>query len=153
MNALIIDFSVVVIANIFNLLITSIMLSRPKEWPRLEHYLGLINIVLAIPLTLLIAFYTVNGYVWWMIVLPGLTIIFLIVELFLDYIYKSDFRQTRWLGLYLLLFYAAQWGMIGFGFGLNLTYGFVTLGTYFLSLGATAYSYAKVGHGKNEQGV
>jgi hypothetical protein len=37
--------------------------------------------------------------------------------------------------------------MIGYSFLIGNAYGFVTLGTYFLGLFATWYSYAKVGHG------
>lgn len=148
MNSQIVDLSVFIIANIFNMIIVGIMLSRPSGWSRFEYILGILNIALAIPLALAVGFFAVSKTEWWMIVLPGLSIIFLIFELFLDYVFKLDFRKTRWLGPYLLLFYTAQWGMIGFSFGLNMIYGFITLGTYFLSLGATAYSYAKVQHGK-----
>jgi formylglycine-generating enzyme required for sulfatase activity len=73
--------------------------------------------------------------------------------LLLDYVLKLEFRQTRWLGPYLLIFYAAQWGMIGFGFMVDRGPGFITLLTYFLSLAATDYSYAKVGHGNKKMGT
>lgn len=149
----IIDFIVVAIANLSNLLIVGIMFSRPKRWAKVEQYLGLFNISLCIPLVVAVVFYIANGHEWWKSVLPGLLIVFLIFELLLDYIYKFDFRQTQWLGFYLLLFYTSQWGMIGFSFGLKQVYGFVTLGTYFLSLGATAYSYKKVGHGETHPEV
>ena len=149
MNIQIMHLSVFFIANLFNILLVAIMLSRTKGWFRLEYYLGLVNILLIIPLGICILFYVINRANWWMIVLPGLLVLFLLVELILDYILKSEFRKTRWLGPYLLLFYLAQWGMIGFSFLVGQTPGFVTLATYFLSLAATAYSYKKVGHGKN----
>jgi len=142
---------VVFIANLFNILIIAIMLSRPKGWRRFEHYLGLINIFLITPLGLCVIYYALNGSEWWMFLLPGLLIVFLCVELILDYILKSKFRRTRWLGPYLLLFYVAQWGMIGFGFLVGQIAGFITLLTYFLSLAATAFSYKKVGHGEKSQ--
>ncbi len=142
-----VDLSVVIIANFFNIIITVIMISRPLDWSRLEYYLGLVCGILALPLGVAVVYYLVINKEWWMIVLPGLLILYLVVEWVLDYVVKFDFRQTRWLGPYLLLFYTAQWGMIGFCFGLDPIYGFICLGTYFLSLGATAYSYKKVGHG------
>ena len=83
----------------------------------------------------------------WLAALPGVMIVYLLVEWLLDYALKLPFRQSRWLGAYLLLFYLAQWAMIGYAFIVRPLYGFITLPTYFLSLGATAYSYAKVGHG------
>jgi hypothetical protein len=88
-----------------------------------------------------------NQRKWWTIVLPGLLMIFCLVELLLDYVFKYPFRQTRWLGSYLLLFYLAQWGVIGYSFLVSPAYGIVTLLTYFISLGATISSYKRVGHG------
>jgi uncharacterized membrane protein YoaK (UPF0700 family) len=84
---------------------------------------------------------------WWTIVLPSIMVLFLAVEVSFDYILKRKFRQTRWLWPYLLLFYSAEMAMIGFSFLVGRPYGFVTLSTYFLSLMATWYSYAEVGHG------
>jgi hypothetical protein len=83
---------------------------------------------------------------WWTYVLPSILIIFLIVELLLDYILKIEFRKTRLLGPYLLLYYVSLMGMIGYSFGVDRVSGFVTLVTYFIQLAATAYSYVKVGY-------
>ncbi|MCX6033751.1 MAG: hypothetical protein NTV38_02050 [Chloroflexi bacterium] len=69
------------------------------------------------------------------------------VEFVLDYILKFDFRQSRWLGPYLGLYYLALLGMIGYTFAVGKLYGFVTLVTYFINLAATAWSYARVQHG------
>lgn len=150
MNDPVVHLCVIIIANLFNLSMIAIMLSRPKGWSRFEYYVGLLNIFLIIPLGMCATYYAINGSLWWMIVLPGLLILFLLVELILDYVLKSGFRQTRWLGPYLLLFYAAQWAMIGFGFLVGQVAGFITLLTYFLSLAATAFSYKKVGHGTKQ---
>lgn len=147
MNTKVVDLGVVLVTNLSNLLIVGIMLSRPKGWRRFEHYLGIINIALLVPLSVALVHNLVAGREWWALVLPGLMVLFLVVEWLLDYLLKYPFRQSRWLGPYLLLFYLSQWGMIGYAFLVKPTYGFVTLLTYFLSLGATAYSYAKVGHG------
>jgi hypothetical protein len=142
-----IPFTVVLCANVFNLLVVGIMLSRPKQQKQLERYLGLASILLILPLSIVVIFYMINRAGFWMIALPTLMILFLLLELIVDYVLKYEFRQTRWLGPYLLFFYMAQWGLIGFSFLVDRVSGFITLLTYFLSLAATAYSYAKVGHG------
>jgi uncharacterized metal-binding protein len=80
---------------------------------------------------------------WWLVVLPLPLILHAVVELLLDYILKRDFRKTRLLGPYLALFYLGQWGLIGYAFVTNPVYGFVTLATYFLCLGATRYAHAR----------
>jgi CDP-diglyceride synthetase len=142
-----IDLVVVVWTNLFNLIIVGLMLSRHPGWKKFEYYIGLLNIALILPLGIAVLFNTLNGRQWWTILLPGLLILYLLVELLLDYVFKFPFRQTRWLGPYLGLFYLAQWMMIGYAFAAARRYGFITLLTYFISLGATAYSYRKVGHG------
>jgi len=148
MQACAINYIAVFCANFFNILITGIMLARPKRLDRIEWILGIVSITLVLPLSIVVRFYAINQANFWMVVLPSLLIAFLVFEFILDYLLKFDFRKTRWLGLYLLLFYAAQWGMIGFGFLVNRVSGFITLLTYLLSFAATAYSYTKVGHGK-----
>jgi len=124
------------------------MLSRPKRLDRLERILGIVSITLVLPLSIVVIFHVKNQASFWMVVLPFLMIAFLVFELILDYLLKFEFRKTRWLGLYLLVFYAAQWGMIGFGFLVDRISGFITLLTYLISLAATAFSYKKVGHGE-----
>jgi len=76
-----------------------------------------------------------------------LLILFLVIELLFDYILKLEFRKTALLWPYLTIFYVAEMAMIGYSFLIKKSYGFITLGTYLLSLLATWYSYAKVGHG------
>ena len=80
---------------------------------------------------------------WWYVVLPLPLILHCIVELLLDYVLKLDFRKTRLLGPYLALFYLGQMGLIGYAFIVEPVYGFATLATYFLCLGATRYAHAK----------
>jgi hypothetical protein len=41
--------------------------------------------------------------------------------------------------------------MIGYAFLAGKLYGGITLCTYFINLGMTAYSFAKVGHGEQEK--
>jgi hypothetical protein len=138
------DLSVVVVTNLFNLMVVGLMLARTAH---IEYNLGTPLIVMAV---LLIAASVLN-IIWkrekWFYILPSILAIYLLFEWCLDYIFKIEFRSTWLLGPYLLLFYAGQMGMIGYSFLAKKGYGFVTLVTYFLSLGATAYSYMHVGHG------
>jgi uncharacterized membrane protein len=63
--------------------------------------------------------------------------------LLLDYILKLDFRKSRLLGPYLVLFFLGQIGMIGYAFAVGALQGFVTLATYSLCLGAMRYAHVK----------
>ena len=144
----IVDTTMFLIANAVNLIMIGIFLSRPAGRQRLERILGVILFVLALPAAAVAILNAVQGRSAWFVGLPALLVVFLAVELLLDYILKLDFRRTRLLGPYLLLYYLALMGMIGYAFMVSAGYGFITLATYFLQLGATAYSYRKVGHGR-----
>ncbi len=140
-----IDLTVIVAANLYNLLMTAIFLTRPRGWKRFERVAGLVMVVLALPLGAAVILNALSNRAWWFVVLPTPLILHCFVELLLDYILKIDFRRTRTrlLGPYLGLFYLGQWGLIGYAFVANPVYGFVTLATYFLCLGATRYAHAK----------
>ncbi len=146
-DAQMVDLAMFAIANVVNVLVAIIMLSRPAGLRPVERALGLVLIFLALPLTLGVVFNALNGREWWTVVLPSLLVLHLALELLLDYVLAVNFRQTRLLWPYLLIFYLAQMGMIGYSFAIGRALGFVTLGTYFLSLLATWVSYARVGHG------
>jgi len=142
-----VDWVVFISANLFNLFIFCIMLSRPFGLECLEKVVGILNILLVIPLTVAVILNFASGRDWWSIMLPLVMIAFLILELLLDYVLRIPFRETSLLWPYLALFYLSAWMMIGYTFLVDKTYGFITLITYFLSLAATAYSYFQVGHG------
>jgi CubicO group peptidase (beta-lactamase class C family) len=138
-----IDLVVVVAANLFNLLITAIFLTRPKGWKRFERGAGLVMVGMAVPLGAAVILNLLANREWWFVLLPLPLILHCVVELLLDYILKLDFRKTRLLGPYLALFYLGQMALIGYAFAVEPAYGFVTLATYFLCLGATRHAHAK----------
>ena len=144
----VVDVAVFVMANLVNVLMIGIFLSRPKGLERVEHRLGLVQIALALPVGVAVIVNAVGKREWWFVVLPTFLVAFLIVELLFDTVVKLEFRNTRLLWPYLLLYYLALMGMIGYCFQVGVVYGFITLATYFLNLFATWYSYSKVGHGR-----
>ena len=146
LNTRSIDLIVVACANLFNLLIVGIMLSRPFGYEKLERICGIASIALILPLGVAVVYNIANRREWWSYVLPLVLILFLLVELILDYILHYPFRQTRLLGPYLLLFYAGSMLMIGYSFLSVEKLGYLTLATYFLNLLATWYSYTHVGY-------
>jgi hypothetical protein len=148
MDFRIIDIGIFIVANVINLLLIAIFLSRPKGLKKTEHILGLFVAAMILPVSMAMVLNFLGKREWWTVVLPVILILFLAVELLLDYILKLNFRKTRWLLPYLLLYYAAMMAMIGYCFMIGNVFGFVTLGTYFLCLFSTWYSYAKVGHGR-----
>jgi hypothetical protein len=144
----IIDITIFVIANLVNLLLIGIFLSRPRGAKKTEHILGILVVAMILPVGVAVVLNFLGKRNGWTVVLPLIFVLFLKVEFLFDYVLKWNFRKTRWLWPYLLLYYLAQMAMIGYSFLIGRPYGFITLGTYFLCLFATWYSYAKVGHGR-----
>jgi len=141
------DLIICVIANLVNLLMVGIFLSRLRGLKSVEFWLGLGLEMLAVPLIAAVILNVIEGRELWFSILPLPLIIFLIVELGLDYLLKLDFRHSGLLGPYLVLYYLGLMGMIGYAFLTSKAWGFGTLATYFLNLIATWYSYKKVAHG------
>lgn len=136
-----VDLLVFIMANLVNVLLIGIFLSRARGMPRLEYYLGLILIILVLPLVWVVMFNLRHARPGWSVWLPIPLIIFLLIELVLDYFLKSDFRHGAGLWPYLFFFYTGLLGMMGYSFAVNKTWGFITLVTYFLNLWATWYAH------------
>lgn len=141
-----IDLVVVGVANLMNIIMVVVFFLRSMMVERLQ-VVGFIWAAFILVLAAVVVLNIRAKREWWAIALPLLLVVFLIVEVALDYIAKYDFRSTILLGPYLLLYYVSILGMIGYSFLTEKKYGFITLATYFLSQIAAFYSYFKVGHG------
>ncbi|HEX9970937.1 MAG TPA: hypothetical protein VGD14_02595, partial [bacterium] len=125
------DFSLFLIANMMNLLVTAVFIARARGFERTEYILGLVVVALALPVITIIVLNIMRQRAWWTIVLPLPLIMYCLVELLLDYILKLDFRNTGLVWLYIPIFYVGLWGMIGYSFLIGRQWGFITLATYF----------------------
>jgi hypothetical protein len=140
------DLIVILIANLMNLIMVLVFLSRTELIPDTQ----VASWIWALFSLVLLAAAVLNLRAkreWWASALPALLALFLVVEIVLDYVLQFDFRSTRWLGPYLLLYYLSILGMVGYSFLAGKKYGVITLLTYFLSQIAALYSYFTVGHG------
>lgn len=140
-----VDLTVIAVANLMNLIMVVVFLSRTALVPRIQ-IVGWIWGVFSLALAAAAVWNLRSKREWWAAVLPALLVLFLIVEILLDYILQLDFRSTRLLGPYLLLYYLSILGMVGYSFLVEKKYGAITLVTYFLSQIAALYSYFTVGH-------
>ena len=82
--------------------------------PEAGHRIGYLQFLLAIPLLYLL--WTAPQFerpaLYYLQI--GLMLLFLLVELLLDYILKLEFRQVRWMVIsYVVLFFAGTGGMLG----------------------------------------
>ncbi len=146
----VVDLAVVLAANLINLLLAIMFFSRARHINEAGQAAGWAAVVMALPLTLAVILNLLAQRSWPFWVLPLFTTAYCAVELLLDGILKIDFRHNRLLGPYLALYYLGLMAMIGYAFLVGKPYGFVTLFTYFVNLGMTAYSFSKVGHGEQK---
>lgn len=82
--------------------------------PRVEYWLGIFELLLAIPLVYLLIKAPAEHRPALYYIQIAAILLWLVVELFLDYILKIDFRQTRWMVItYVVLFFAGAGGLLG----------------------------------------
>lgn len=136
-----VDFIAFLVANIVNITMVILFICRTQKLEKAEYILGLIVVAMVLPLFFIIGFNFLKHREWSFYILPIFLILFLLVELYLDYIKKIDFRNSALVWPYIVLYYLSLMGMIGYTFLVNKTFGFITLATYFLNLGATWYAH------------
>jgi hypothetical protein len=101
-------------ANLINVLVIAVFISRLSRSPKSEYWFGLILIVCVIPLVyLFITAFRFHRSLLYFIQI-GLMIAYLVIELMFDYVLKLDFRQNpRIVVPYIMLFFSGTGGMIG----------------------------------------
>ena len=87
---------------------------RLLDRPQYGHWIGFIELLLALPLGyLLLTARQLERPVLYYVQI-GLMLVWLLVELLLDYILKVDFRNVGWMVIgYVVLFFAGSGGMLG----------------------------------------
>ena len=108
------DLTGSIIANFNNVILILIFTARIYNYPRVEYWLGILFILTIIPLIFILgnSFSMERALIYYIQLI--LMIIFIIVELLLDYILKINFRNNSEILIpYLILFYASFGGMIG----------------------------------------
>lgn len=110
-----VDLAVVAVANLMNLIMVAVFALRTM---RVEHpqVVGLVWVGLILVLTAVAGINVRASREWWAIALSLLLVVFLIVEVVLDYITEFESRSTILLGPYLVLYYLSALGMIGYSF-------------------------------------
>ena len=131
----IVDFVVVCLANLINIVMVFLFLARILFLhPMFEEFLGIIAIAMGFSLGYIALVNWRNGRDKWETYLLIPVFLFFIVELLLDYILRIDFRNSVLVGPYILFYYFGLWGLIGYAFRFNKKWGFVTLFTYFFNM-------------------
>ena len=127
---------------LFNIFVSAVYVFSKLDMT-LVRAIGVPIILLIIPFT-----YTLNGFLRHreetrIIASNALIISYLLLELLLDYVLLIPFRENLAMHIpYILVFYAAEFSIIGVSFRLNRRIGFVILVTFFVLLGCLVFSYS-----------
>ena len=136
------DFIFICSAIIFNISVSLVYLATKFDNMLLLQTSGSIVIVLIVPFSV-----TLHGYLKKdaerKIIIPHMAILFyLFLELLLDYILNVPFRDMLAIHIpYIIVFYAAEFSMVGVSFERNRKMGFVVLLTFLILIGCLIYLY------------
>jgi hypothetical protein len=136
------DLTFVVSGVLFNLMVIGVYIAQKRERLKLVRIFGSVVICLGIPLSAVFVNYLLQGRALWIIMYMGLILAYLVVELFLDFILKIEFRKRPILHVpYILLFYGASLGFIGISFSIDRTWGYIVSVTFWAVLASLIYLY------------
>ena len=114
--------------------------------PAIERWLGILFLATAIPFAyLLITANTLQRPVLYYIQLTAI-LVFIIIELFLDYIFISDFRKVRWMTImYVIFFFAGTGGLIGIASQAGKSWAMVAVALFLIMTFLAFWQRAKTG--------
>ncbi len=136
------DLIFVISGLIFNLMVIGVYVAQKHERPRLVKAFGSVVICLAIPLAAVFIDYLIGGRPLWIMMYLGFILLYLFVELLLDFILKIEFRKKLILHIpYIVLFYVASFGFIGISFSIDRTWGYIVSATFWAVLASLIYLY------------
>jgi hypothetical protein len=128
---------------LFNILVSTVYVFSKLNQMELVRAIGVPIIMLIIPFA-----YTLNRFLKdseekRITYSNAVIILYLLIELLLDYVLLIPFREILGMHIpYILVFYAAEFSIIGVSFRLNRRMGFIVLFTFFVLLGCLVFSYS-----------
>ncbi|MHA1347754.1 MAG: hypothetical protein ACTSVO_10480 [Candidatus Heimdallarchaeaceae archaeon] len=136
------DLIFVTAAVLTNLVVSAIYISIRKNAVNLIKKLGIVFLLSGIPIIAVLIGYIVIGYEYWVYVVLSYIIAFFVVQLLLDFVLKSQFREkTVQHTIYILFFYLFQTGLILVSFNINEVCGYIVSSSFWILLGALIYLY------------
>lgn len=123
-----------------------IFVFRLSGLPAIERWLGILFLATAIPFAyLLITANALQRAVLYYIQLTAI-LVFIIIELFLDYIFISDFRKVRWMTImYVIFFFAGTGGLIGIASLEGKNWAMIAVGLFLIMTFLAFWQRAKTG--------
>ncbi|MCX6224748.1 MAG: hypothetical protein NTV01_08370 [Bacteroidia bacterium] len=128
------------------LLASLIFIFRLCGQARVEYWLGIAFMVIALPLVyLLVAANRFDRPAIYYIQIV-IMLVFIIAELLLDYVFRIEFRHTQWMAItYTMLFFAGTGGMIGVAALSGKPYAILSVCLFFIMAILAFYQRQKTG--------
>ncbi len=139
-------FVITVLINLFAMLMFLGRVHWPQLGPQPAGLFGILALVMGIPALMMVIVGIKHQFSFSFWLMPLLYTIFCVISLFLDIIWKIEFRQPRRLEIlipFLLLFFLSVIGMWGMLWNLGFLYWGITGVMYFLMLGSSIYASRK----------
>jgi hypothetical protein len=129
-------------AIIFNLFVSAVYISTKFDSMELVKNLGYPFTFLIIPFGYTLYRFIKDKDERRVIISNAVIIVYLFLELLFDIILVIPFREILWLHvIYVLVFYAAEFSIIGVSFNLDKKMGFIVMFTFMILLGCLIYLY------------
>ncbi|HEC37686.1 hypothetical protein LCGC14_1075050 [marine sediment metagenome] len=136
------DVLFIISSIIFNISVSLIYVTTKFNNSIFQLIAGITVILLIVPFSIVLVGYLRVKEEKKIIISLAVILFYLIFELSLDYILRIPFRDILSLHiLYIVIFYAAEFSMIGIAFDKNKKMGFVLLVTFGILLGCLVYLY------------
>ncbi len=136
------DIVFIVSAIIFNISVSGVYLASKFKNGDLLQTFGAIVVLLSIPFTISLVGYLKKKAEKKIIISLVIILLYLALEIVLDYILKIQFRDILALHIfYIIVFYAAAFSMIGVSFAINKKMGSIVLLTFWILIGCLIYMY------------
>lgn len=137
-----IDAIFIVSSIIFNIFVSILYIMTKLGNMEIVRVIGFIILLLIIPFTMTLIGYIKEKEEKKVIISLVVILLYFFLEILLDYILIVPFREILALHiLYIIVFYVADFSMIGVTFDKNKKMGFVVLVTFFILLGCLIYMY------------
>ena len=123
-----------VVAVVFYVSAALVFILRMAGFPKAGFWVGIVELCLAAPLVWLLWRAPTLQRPWLYYVQVVLVLVWLLAELLLDYIFKTDFRSGGALLIsYVVLFFAAAGGLIGVAFQAGKTWGIAAIALFLIT--------------------
>ena len=127
---------------IFNFLVSAVYIFTKFNNMELVKNLGYLFTFLIIPFGYTFYRFIKDKYERRVIISNVVILVYLFLEFLLDIVLLIPFREILWLHvLYVIVFYAAEFSIIGISFNIDKKMGFVVLFTFMILLGCLIYLY------------